>query len=65
MSQLIINFDSTLEVKSIDDRKKGTDLIEQKPLDLGNLENFYSEYEFEKRTSGIIYYLSKIKPDNH
>ena len=51
MSQLIINFDSTLEVKPIDDRKKGTDLIEQKTLDLGNPDNFYSEYEY---TSNLI-----------
>lgn len=51
MSQLIINFDSTLEVKPIDDRKKGTDLIEQKTLNLENPENFYSEYEY---TSNLI-----------
>ena len=51
MSQLIINFDSTLEVKPIDDRKKGTDLIEQKTLNFNNPNNFYSEYEF---TSNLI-----------
>ena len=48
MSQLIINFDSTLEVKPIDDRKKAENLCEQKTLNLQNSENFYSEYESTK-----------------
>jgi hypothetical protein len=48
MSQLVINFDSSLEIKPIEDRKKGTNLIEQKTLNLDNPENFYSEYESTK-----------------
>lgn len=48
MSQLVINFDSTLEVKPIDDTKKLENLIEQKTLDLNNPNNFYSEYEYTK-----------------
>lgn len=48
MSQLVINFDSSLEIKPIEDKKKGTDLIEQKTLNLDNPENFYSEYESTK-----------------
>jgi len=46
MSSLIINFDKSLKVKSIDDRKKHANLIEQKTLNLENPENFYSEYEY-------------------
>ena len=48
MSQLIINFDSSLEINPIEDRKKGTELIEQKILNFNNSENLYSEYESTK-----------------
>jgi hypothetical protein len=48
MSQLIINFDSNLEIKPIEDRKKADNLTEQKTLNLNNPENFYSEYESTK-----------------
>jgi hypothetical protein len=48
MSQLIINFDSSLVINPIEDRKKGTELIEQKILNFNNSENLYSEYESTK-----------------
>jgi hypothetical protein len=48
MSQLIINFDSSLEIKPIEDRKKAENLSEQKTLNLGNPENYYSQYESTK-----------------
>lgn len=45
ISELVINFDLTLEVKPIDNRKKIKDLIEQKTLNFQNSENYYSVYE--------------------
>jgi hypothetical protein len=48
MSQLIINFDKNLEIKSIEDKKKLNDLSEQLILNLQNSKNLYSEYESTK-----------------